>query len=337
MIASNRARPSRKRTSSFCGCTFTSTLIARRAAGTPRRPDSAPAAARCRRRSATARASDASRTGRPFTNRCSPVRRCARARAPEQRALHATPSRSPSNATSASPANTCAARSAKLAPRANSRAARPSLVSESASAGLRQRGARADRRDVPALGRPRLQELEPRGHVEEQIAHLDGGARRAADLARARLAAAVDSRPACRPAHRARAWSARSRDTDAIEGSASPRKPSVAIALQVLDRAQLARGVAPQRRAARRPRSCPLPSSTTRMRAQPAVLDLDLDRAWRRHRRHSRASSLTTLAGPLHDLAGGDLVAEGVIEHTNVSGHGRNLPREARGRPRLTR
>ena len=79
--------------------------------------------------------------------------------------------------------------------------------------------------DRGGLGALALHEFQPRGRGEEQIAHLD---RRARDWRRR-----AGRRRRCRPRQRFRPPSAAAvreridrRDTEPIEGSASPRKPS---------------------------------------------------------------------------------------------------------------
>ena len=97
-------------------------------------------------------------------------------------------------------------------------------------------------------------------------------------------------------------------DTDAIDGSASPRKPSVAIAAEIVGAADLARRV-------------PLDRQPRVLRLHPlaVVLDADLLLAAELdvNREAARAGVdrvldqlLDDRGGPLDDLAGGDLVGE---------------------------
>jgi hypothetical protein len=96
---------------------------------------------------------------------------------------------------------------------------------------------------VRQFGGVALEELAPRRRVEEQLAHVHrgaGDARRRAGLAGARVQPGGVWRAAVRLVIDSSA-------TDAMAASASPRKPIVATMLEVVERGDLAGGVALQR------------------------------------------------------------------------------------------
>ena len=96
-----------------------------------------------------------------------------------------------------------------------------------------------------------------------------------------------------------------SRDTEAIDASASPRKPSVAIASRSSAGAILV--VAWRATASgRSSRAMPAPSSTTRMRLTPPAGDVDVDLR-RAGVERVLEQLLQRRRRPLDDFAGGDL------------------------------
>ena len=174
---------------------------------------------------------------------------------------------------------------------------------------IAERQLRDEARDLRRLGRVRLEELAARRQVVEEIGDLDRRALRRADLAHRRDGAAVDADLGARSASpRARVRSVKC-ETDAMLGSASPRKPSVANRRRGRRRRRIllvaCRSIASRASSG----AIPSPSSSTRssflppsstaiaMRRAPAsmrVLDQLLDDRGR----------------ALDDLAGGDLVRE---------------------------
>ena len=127
---------------------------------------------------------------------------------------------------------------------------------------IRQRELRDDARHLRRLGAVGLQELAPRRQVVEQVVDLDDGAFGGADLDDRRDRAAVDADLGA--ALRARARVRRTKcETDAIDGSASPRKPSVRMAARSSARRILLvawRSIASRASSG----SIPSPSSSTR-------------------------------------------------------------------------
>jgi hypothetical protein len=179
-----------------------------------------------------------------------------------------------------------------------------------------------DLRELGALG---TQELAPRRHVEEQVAHLDRGARRVrmgsrtGDLAVHR-ADGVRNRGRRRPRHHPHARHGR----DA--GQRLAAKPERAHGLEVADAADLAGGVACQREyefVLGDPRAV-VPDAA---QAGSPVLDLDLHR--------TRAGVEAVLEELLDDgrrpfdhLAGGDLVDQ--LFGKDPDGHRQCVPRVGR-------
>ena len=302
---------SRKRTSLFAGCTFTSTG-AGRSRGTARRRDGGRGAARPRRpRASRARATCRARSGR---SRRGTARRAMRARSgapgePVQRAAPAL-ARRPRARASRSPRRAARRALARAPAGCRCDATRPLCVSVNAHVRARQRDARERFVAAAELGRLALQELAARRRVEVQVLDrrrvVPGAQRRGLERGgRRRLARAIA--PGVRLAAR-RASRARARATDAIEASASPRKPSVAtrsrsssVAILLVARRASASG--------RSSRAMPTPSSATRMRLTPPSSSVDRDRASRRRRGCSPAAP-SRGRGPLDHLAGGDLVDE---------------------------
>ena len=140
------------------------------------------------------------------------------------------------------------------------------------------------------------QEAAPRRHVEEQIAHLDQRAlwqRRRPHLARSRHRRRRSRRPAAAPCCRE---VSRSRATEAMDGSASPRKPSDLDRGQVIERwrscwwhGASAPAAVPRRECRSR---CRGRGSGRRRRARSRPRC-----AWRRRRGAFSTSSLMTEAG----------------------------------------
>ena len=143
-------------------------------------------------------------------------------------------------------------------------------------------------RDVREFGLVGAQELLARGNVEEEVADGDGGAGRERGFVAADHLAAGDSRRGCRSILPAACVSRIKRETQAIEGSASPRKPSVAIesrsftleSFEVAWRSKASRASS---------RSMPQPLSVMRMRRRPPDSVSMRNCRWSRHRENSRA------------------------------------------------
>ena len=150
---------------------------------------------------------------------------------------------------------------------------------------------------VAHLGLRRPQELAPHRRVEEQVADLDRRAHRAAARARPARACAADDFQlrAARRVGRC-GCEATSRLTSAIDASASPRKPSVRDAEQIVGVANLAGGVAGhgQRQLVGRDAAAVVDDAD---QLDAALLHRDVDPRRARHRREFSSSSLTTLAG----------------------------------------
>ncbi len=147
--------------------------------------------------------------------------------------------------------------------------------------GMRQAVMRNQRGDVREFGLLGAQELAPRGDVIEEVAHGDGGAAAVRGfLARSILPPAISMRvPVVSSGARV---SSSSRETDAMEGSASPRNPRVEMESRSLTSRSLL--VAWRSKASRASsRIMPQPSSTTRMRRRPPDSTSTRIR-WRRHR-----------------------------------------------------
>ena len=129
--------------------------------------------------------------------------------------------------------------------------------------------------------RARAQELAPRRHPREQLLDRDPRARRQRGRPLARQRAIVDDRAPSRRRPRTR-LSIVSRATLAIEGSASPRKPSVATcsiassgSFEVAWRSSasaISAGVMPQPSSTTSIRSIPPPASATAIRVAPASI-----------------------------------------------------------------
>ena len=138
--------------------------------------------------------------------------------------------------------------------------------------------------ELGALG---AQELAPRRHVEEQVAHFDGRAGRDADAAPGRSARRRPPRPRARSSASRGRDTMRMRDTDAMLGSASPRKPSVRTASRssMLPILLVAWRASASTQFVRRDADAVV-AHAAQFRA--ALLDLDLDRAARRRRGCSR-------------------------------------------------
>ena len=203
-----------------------------------------------------------------------------------------------------------------------------------------QRRRLGDFRDVRRLGGKRAQELAARGHVEEEVAHLDGralcGAARLEDRRTASPHEDLDSGVV----FTARLRSA-NRLTDAMLGSASPRKPyedprqisSAILARRVpLGREQ---GVVVRHSVA--VVAHPNEADTSRFDVDPDPRGVRVDGVFDELFRHAGRS--------LHDLAGGDLIGEVIGESmddphrlglllSRPFGHGAKKRADARPRER---
>ena len=112
-----------------------------------------------------------------------------------------------------------------------------------------------------------------------------------------------------------------SRETEAIEGKASPRKPKVAIAVR--SPSGIFEVACRSTESARSASSMPRPSSVTRIEAPAARLDRDVDRA-RAGVERVLDQFLDGRGRPLDHFAGGDAIDEQGIEAANR--HGRSRP-----------
>ena len=110
-----------------------------------------------------------------------------------------------------------------------------------------------------------------------------------------------------------------SRDTEAIDGSASPRKPKVAIAVR--SPSGIFEVACRSTESARSAASMPRPSSTTRISRLPAGFDRHLDRA-RPGVERVLDQFLDRRRRPLDHLARGDAVDDERIETANRHGGG---------------
>ena len=182
---------------------------------------------------------------------------------------------------------------------------------------MRQAVVRDQRGDVRQLGLLGAQEFLARRDVEEQIAHRDGGAAAARDLLAAQHFAArdFDARAGLLPP--ASAVSSSSRETEAMEGSASPRKPSVAMESRSFTSRSLL--VAWRSKASSASsRSMPQPSSAMRISRRPPVstsmrmlVEPGVERVFEQF--------LDDGGRPLHHLAGRDLVGDLVGENADAA------------------
>ena len=184
----------------------------------------------------------------------------------------------------------------------------PALVSVKPTSRIAQRQLRHDPRDLRGLGGVGLQELPPRRQVVEQVGDLDRACLRARRPRRAdSTCAGVDADLGAAAAPRARVRR-RKCDTEAMLGSASPRKPSVAMAPRSSARRILL--VACRSRHSR---------ASSGLHADAVVLDpdqllaavLDGDGDARRLGVDGVLDQLLDDRGrPLDDFAGGDLVGQ---------------------------
>ena len=185
---------------------------------------------------------------------------------------------------------------------------RPALISVKPTAAP-ERQLRHDARDLRRLRRVRLQELAPRRQVVEEVLDVDAGPFRHAGLGHGGDGSAMDAdlgAASARP--RARVRSVRC-DTDAMRGSASPRKPSVRDRGEVFGALRIL--LVACRSSASRASSAihAVPVVLDAHQALAAVLDGDGDAA-RAGVDGVLDQLLDDRGGPLDDLAGRDLVCE---------------------------
>ena len=154
---------------------------------------------------------------------------------------------------------------------------RSSAVRLKAISGSRQRQPLHHVGDGGALDALRLHEFQPRRRGVEQVAHLDTRARRKGRRLELRLATAIDGDFVGITSAFARGFESTSLATAPIEGSASPRKPSVTIA----ERSSSASFEVAWRSTARARSSAPMPepSSADADQPQAAAGDRDIDAA----------------------------------------------------------
>ena len=183
--------------------------------------------------------------------------------------------------------------------------------------GMGQRVVRDQRRHVSQLGGFGAKEFAPRRRVEEEIGDGDGGSAGQGGVVHAQNLCRRRFRCGFRPVRSPVAVSSVTRATEAMEGSASPRKPSVAIE----SRSSAVRSfeVAWRSKASSASsRFMPWPSSATRISLPPAGFDLDADavgagveRILQQFLDHGR--------WPVHHLAGGDLVGHLVGKNADAA------------------
>ena len=159
---------------------------------------------------------------------------------------------------------------------------------------MRQAVMRDQRGDVGHFGLLRPQEFLARGNVKKQIAHRNDGAGGQRRLVAAQQLSARDFNrgSGCSSGERV---SSSSRDTDAMEGSASPRNPSVAIESRSFTSASLL--VAWRSKASSASsRSMPQPSSASRISLRPPA-STSMRNSLAPASSEFSSNSLTTLAG----------------------------------------
>ena len=184
----------------------------------------------------------------------------------------------------------------------------PAVLEEEADLRVRQRQPGHRLLAVGQLGRLALEELAPRGHVEEQIEHVDAGAaRRRRVLLEHGCAAALDAQPGGR-GRAGLAVTIEKRETDAMDGMRLAAEALGEDVEEPVGVEQLAGGVALE--------------AQPRVFARHAVAVVDhRDRrepAFREQHAHRGGARVDGVLGellhhagrPLHHLAGGDLVDE---------------------------
>ena len=173
------------------------------------------------------------------------------------------------------------------------------------------------RRDVGQLSGLGAEKFAPRRGVEEQVGDGDGGSARQSSVVDVQDLAAGNLDAGSGSFSSPVAVSSVTRATEAMEGSASPRKPRVAMesrssavrSLEVAWRSKASRASSrfmPWPSSAMRISLRPPASTSTRMRLAPGV-----ERVLQQLLHHRR--------GPVHHLAGGDLVGNLVGKNANAA------------------